>query len=170
MTQGATSYFGIVQNDLLATKEPAQQASALEDVLADLSGLPAPISVVLPASEFAHPINLSEFGSLANKGNGCRNNIELVYLMDVPGRDWIYAVSGEPQDAIPSVMRTLSSGGSCVILSPPDVRCGFVPALLAIHNHPDCHKAKIIYPICEAKKMSLTPFQLGIVVGLSSRR
>lgn len=40
-------HFGIVRNDLFGTRDPAQQASALEDVLTDLSGLPDPISVVL---------------------------------------------------------------------------------------------------------------------------
>lgn len=153
-------YFGIIQNHLLGTRDPAQQASALEDVLTDLSGLPEPISVVLPASEFAHPVSLPDLVRLANRESGCHSNVELVFLMDVPGMDWINAVPGEPEDAIPTVMCTLSNGGSCVVLSAADMRCGFVHALLAIHNHLNCHKAKIIDPICEAKKMSLTPFQL----------
>lgn len=162
-----TVYFGVVRNSLFDAGEPAQKTSALAGVLTDLAKLRQPVLVVLPASEFVQSLNSEELQELADTVGG--NNIKILPLFDVPGTDWFFAVPRRPEEAMSSVIAALRSGASCVVLSTPKERSGFVPALLAIHRHPDCHMAKIMYPVCKAEEMKLTAFQQGVVVGLCSR-
>lgn len=87
-----------------------------------------------------------------------------IVVPDQPGT--IGSVECEaPRYSIEKIVENLRRGEDVLVLTATKKISGFIPAVLGILMHPDCHIEKLLWPIQYAG-CELTPAQCGYVAGL----
>ena len=68
-----------------------------------------------------------------------------------------------------NVFMTLRSGHSVLVYSERKKLPGFIPAVMSTLAEPECHVAKVVYPLL-GERYELTPLQIGYLAGLYDAR
>lgn len=81
--------------------------------------------------------------------------------------DWDHQIQWAVEVTIPRLLKQLQGGRGAIYLCPEGMAtAGLLPALLSLLGDPMVHPHKVVYPLGQAG-LGLTPFQHGILLGLS---
>lgn len=95
---------------------------------------------------------------------------QIDFLPTVPPadpREWDHQFQWAIEVTIPSLMKQLQGGCGAIYFCPDGIAtAGLLPALLSLLGDPMVHPGKVVWPLGDGG-LGLTPFQHGILLGLS---